>query len=173
MTVAGGSAARHRWVQAALWLLGGLWAARSLQSFSDPDFTSPGSVGDWFAVASISAALGLLPVGVAILLHGSGLGPWTVRSLSLASVVTACTAALANVLEDGFGISSAGAVYFAGVVGTLLVLLAAAAGLAVRGPRVLTLIPIATVVGIVNLERAGGLLVLVAWGCLALRLRPT
>nr|MBA2336807.1 hypothetical protein [Acidimicrobiia bacterium] len=139
-------------------------------SFSNPNFYSPGSVADWFAVASVSIALGLLPVGVWILLQRSNLGPLPVRSLSLASMVTAGTAAVANVVEDGFGVSVAGTAFFVGIVGTLLVLSVAAAGLAVRGPRVLALVPLATVIGMVNLERAGGLLVLIAWGCLALSL---
>lgn len=122
-----------------------------------------------FAVVSLSVALGLLPVGVAILLRGSRLGTWPVRSLGLASVVSAGTAAVANIVEDGFGASWAGTAYFAGVVGTLLVLLVVA--LAVKGPRLLALVPIATVVGMVNLERAGGHIVLIAWGGLALRRR--
>ncbi len=50
-------------------------------------------------------------------------------------------------------------------------LLVAAAGLAVRGPRLLALVPLTTVLGMVTLERAGGLLVLIAWGSLALSLR--
>lgn len=85
-------------------------------------------------------------------------------------MVTAGTAAVANVVEDGFDVSGAGTAFFAGIVGTLLVLLVAAAGLAVCGARVLALVPLATVIGMVNLERAGGLLVLIAWRCLALSL---
>ncbi len=95
----------QRWAQVTLWTLGALWAARSLQSFSNPNFYSPGSVADWFAVASVSIALGLLPVGVWILLQRSNLEPLPVRSLSLAAMVTAGTAAVANVVEDGFGVS--------------------------------------------------------------------
>lgn len=96
---------------------------------------------------SVSIALGLLPVSVWILLQRSDLEPLPVRSLSLASMVTAGTAAVANVVEDGFGVSVAGTASFAGVVGTLLVLLVAAAGLAVRGPRGPALVPLATVIG--------------------------
>ncbi len=162
------SAPAQPWTQGVLWLLGALWAARSLQSFSDPDFTSPNSAADWFAVTSFSAAFGLLPVGVWILLHRSRVGPVSVRVLSVAAVVTAGSAAVANVVEDGFGVSGAGTVYLVGTTGTLLVLLVTAVALAIRGPRSLALVLLATLVGMLNFERGGGLLVLVAWGCLAL-----
>ncbi len=119
-------------------------------------------------MVSLSIALGLLPVGVGILLKHTNLGPLSVRSLSVASIATAGTAAMSNIVEDGFGASWAGTTYLVGVLGTFLVLLVAAAGLAVRGPRLLALVPLATVIGIVNLERGGGLVVLIAWGCLAL-----
>lgn len=151
-----------------LWLLGAAWAARSLQSLSDPDFKSPNSAADWFAVTSFSAAFGLLPVGVWILLHRSLVGPVSVRVLSVAAVVTAGSAAVANVVEDGFGVSRAGSVYLVGTTGTLFVLLVTTVALAIRGPRSLALVLLATLVGMLNFERGGGLLVLVAWGYLAL-----
>jgi hypothetical protein len=152
---------------ALLWLLGLLWAARSLQSFTDPDFTSPGSAADWFAVLSLSVALLLLPAGVWILLERSTIGLGAARLLSLAVGMAADTAAVANLGEDGFGISAAGSVYFAGIAATLLMLVAAAVALAIGGSPVLALVPLATAVGMVNLERGGGVIVLIAWGWFA------
>jgi hypothetical protein len=150
-----------------LWLLGLLWAARSLQSFTDPDFRSPGSAADWFAVGSLSLALLLLPVGGWILLERSTIGLGAARLLSLAVGLAADTAAVANLVEDGFGVSGAGSVYFAGVAATLLALLAVAVALATGGSPLLALVPLATVAGMVNLERGGGALVLIAWGWFA------
>ena len=156
------------WTQGVLWLLGAVWAARSLQSFLDPNFTSPNSAADWFAVISFSVAFALLPVGIWILLHRSHLKPVSVRVLSVAAVVTAGSAAVANVVEDGFGVSEAGTVYLVGATGTLLVLLVTALAVAIRGPRSLALVPLATLFGMLNFERGGGLIVLVAWAWLAL-----
>jgi hypothetical protein len=150
-----------------LWLLGLLWAARSLQSFTDPDFTSPGSAADWLAVGSLSLALLLLPVGVWIMLERSTIGLGAARLLSLTVGLAADTAAVANLVEDGFGVSGAGSVYFAGIAATLLALLAVAVALAIGGSPLLAVVLLATVAGMVNLERGGGVLVLIAWGWFA------
>lgn len=157
--------AEHRaWVVGgAAALLGVLWAVRSIQSFADPDFTDPESIADWWAVASISFALLLLPVGVVGLVGIQNGVRRTTRVLVPVIAVAATSAALANLIEDGGGVDSVGIVYVVAIAVTMAAMVVLSAVLLTGRPMWPGLVAATTVFGIVNLERGGGVLVLLAW----------
>lgn len=152
-----------RAVGAAAVLMGVLWAVRSIQSFADLEFTDPESVADWSSVASVSFALLLLPVGLVGLVEMQTAARRTTRALLPVVAVAATAAALANAIEVGGGIDAAGTVYFVAVTVTMAATVALSVVLLAGRPRWPGLVAAATVVGIINLERGGGVLVLLAW----------
>jgi len=153
-------------------LLGGLWAVRSLQSFADPNFTSPESTSDWWAVISFSLCWILLPAGLALLVRLTQRGGRTTYALLVIGAVAAVTAAIANFVEDGMGVDAAGDVYFVSVSLTMLTMIALAGVLFAGRPRWPGVVVVSTLIGMLNLEAGGGVLVLVAWGAMAIALRP-
>lgn len=153
-------------------LVGLLWAMRSLQSFLEPNFTDPESASDWWAVVTISLALALLPAALALLVVLSqGVGRISLVLLAVAAL-GAVAAAIANVIEDGLGVAGAGNVYYASIVLMMLTLLALAGVLAAGHPRWPGLVVLGSVIGMVLLEKGGGLMILLAWGAAAITLRP-
>lgn len=157
--------------ESVLVLVGVLWGIRSLQSFTDPDFTDPGSILDRWAVVSVSLALALLPAGLAVLIRLVQRGPRTARILLAIVAVGAVTAAIANLVEDGLGVDAAGNVYFVSILATLVALLAAGCVMLAAPPRWPGVVVLSTVVGILLLESGGGLLVLLAWAAAAAAVR--
>ena len=152
-------------------LLGGLWAVRSLQSFAEPNFTDPESTSDWWAVVSFSLCWALLPAGLALLVRLTQRGGRTTHALLAIGAVGAVTAAIANIIEDGMGVDAAGSVYFVSVSLTMLTMIALAGVLLAGQPRWPGVVVLSTLIGMLNLEAAGGVLVLLAWGATAIALR--
>jgi len=152
-------------------LVGVLWAVRSLQSFTEPNFTDPESASDWWAVVSFSLALALLPAGMALLVHLSGRGNRTSRVLLVTAALGAVTAAIANAIEDGLGVDAAGSVYYGSILLLMLTMLALAGVLVARTPRWPGVVILATMIGLVLLELGGGVLILLAWGAATIAVR--
>jgi len=153
-------------------LLGVLWAARSLQSFAEPNFTDPESAYDWWAVVSFSLAFALLPAGLAMLVRLTRRGGRTSLVLLGIAALGAVTTAIANLIEDGMGVDAAGSVYLVSSSLTLLTMIALAGVLLARRPRWPGVVVLGTLVGMLNLELGGGVLVLLVWGAAAFAVRP-
>jgi len=148
------------------------WAVRSLQSFTDPNYTDPETASDWWAVVSFSLALALLPAGMALLVGLSEHGKPTSRVLLVIAALAAVTAAVANVVEDGLGVDAAGSVYYGSVLLLTLTMLVLTGVLGARSPRWPGVVVFATLVGLVMLELGGGVLILLVWGAAAIAVRP-
>ena len=116
-------------------LVGVLWGMRSLQAFTDPNFTDPETVADWWAVVSWSLCLALLPAGLALLVRLSQRGGRASYVMLVIAALGAVTAAIANVIEDGMGVDAAGSVYFVSVSLMMLTMIALAGVLLAGRPR--------------------------------------
>ncbi|MDQ3028660.1 MAG: hypothetical protein M3R09_01225 [Actinomycetota bacterium] len=145
---------------------------RSLQSFTEPNFTDPESASDWWAVISVSLGLALLPAGIALLVglvqHGNRIS----GVLLVLAALGAVTAAIANLVEDGLGVEAAGSVYYGSILVLLVAMLALAGVLVIRPPRWPGVVVLATLIGLVLLESGGGFLILLVWGAAAIAVRP-
>jgi hypothetical protein len=157
-------------------VLGLLWALRSLQSvIAEPNLQDPEGLADWWAVVSISAALALLPAGLAVLVWLNPDGPRITRVLVPVAAVGGVTAAVANLVESGGGVGEAGTVYLVSILLTMLTMVVLGIVLLATRPRWPGLVVLSTVIGMLLLERGGGVLVLIAWVPVALtagRQRP-
>jgi hypothetical protein len=86
----------------------------------------------------------------------------------------AVPAAIANVVEDGMGVEAAGSVYLISVSLTMLTMIALAGVLLAGRPRWSGVPVLTTLIGMLNLEAGGGILVLAMWGATAMAVRsPT
>lgn len=153
-------------------LLGVLWAVRSLQSFTDPNFTDPAGASDWLAVVGVSLGLALLPVGLVLLLGLSRCGGRISRVLLVIAALGAVVAAIANFVEVGLGVEAAGSVYYVAISLMMLTLLGLAAFLAAGHPRWPAVVVFGTLIGLVLLESGGGVLILVVWAAAAIAVPP-
>lgn len=149
-------------------LVGGLWCMRSLQAFTDPNFTDPESGADWWAVISFSLAFAVLPAGLILLVRLSHRGGRTTGVLLAIAALAAVTAAIANVIEDGAGVDAAGNVYFVSTILVLPTMIGLAGVLLASRPRWPGVVVAGTLVGMLNLELGGGVLVLLVWVAAAL-----
>lgn len=149
-----------------LWLATGcVWATRSLLEFAGPDYREPVTALDWTAVWAFSIALILLAPSVILL---GRLAPSS--KVTIAAVVVAAgalVAGLANGIEDGFGVEAGGVVYVVGFVVAWLGLAVLAVMFGIDGRARLVLLAAALVVGIALFTVGGGLIVLAAFGSLA------
>ena len=152
-------------LRAALFTFVGVaWCVRSLQSFSDPNYTDPVSAADSFAVFSYSAAL--FATALALPLFAQMVGGRAVFRVSLVPAVGAALAGLGNLLEDALQVGLAGVFYGAGAGLTWVGLIAFTVAIAVSGRgrrRLLAAVPAATLIGWSQFESGGGVLVLAAW----------
>ena len=150
-----------------LWLLtGALWAAMSLVQFAHPNYWDPVTALDWSSIWIYSAAL--LSLAASVLLLGR-LAP-SRRVMIAATVVAigALGAGVANALEDGNGVSWMGTIYVLGVLTAGIGLLPLAIAFQ-RVPRSrLAGITAAVFLGVLTSTLGGGLIVLTAFGSLAL-----
>lgn len=149
-------------------LTGIAWAARSVLSLWSPNYHAPATMLDWLAVVSFSVALLLLSVAI---WPFARLVPSTFH-VHLTTGLAACASAMAgaaNFIEDGLrmNVNAAGTVYAVGAVVAALSLVGLAVAVAAAGRWRLALVPLATAVGFGLVERGGGLIVLAAWGALA------
>jgi hypothetical protein len=151
--------------RAALFTFVGVaWCVRSLQSFTDPQYTDPVTASDWFAVFSYSAAL--FATALALPLFAQLIGGRAVFRVSLVPAVAATLTGLCNLLEDGLQIGAVGLFYGVGAGLTWVGLIALTVAIAVSGRgrrRLLAAVPAATVIGWSLFESGGGVLVLAAW----------
>ncbi len=143
-----------------------LWASRSLQTFSEPNFTDPQTIGDWWAVVSLSLALALLAPAVRFLV---ALQEATAVRRILVTLVgaAAVTVAVANLVKDWTGVESASFLYFFGLMVLLPGLLILGFVCLTRRPKWPALILVFTAAGMVNMELGGGVLILIAWAPVA------
>lgn len=149
-----------RWVVALL--VADAWALRSLLGFADPAFYHPVNAIDFAAVYLYSMALALQPLSLALLYALSGRRR-SVGILAAILTVAAVLTAIANVLEDGFGLKGFGLVYVLGAAPFFYGQAVLAVLLASRAPRELALVPLGLFLGTFAFERGGGLLVVIAW----------
>jgi hypothetical protein len=132
---------------------------------------APLSVSDWVAVLSFSIALALLAPGM-ILLAELGGRSRAVNGGCILVAVGAIVAAVANIIEDGLGVAMFGEVFAVGLGGILVGLPFLAIVFALRRPRWLAAVALATFVGIfASSQAAGGFLVLAAWLAVAVAIR--
>jgi hypothetical protein len=143
----------------AVFIAAGLvWAFRSLQSFTDPQFTDPQSLNDWAAVLALSLAMWLL-VPALLVLPQPSVARWAARFAAAAAAVVG----LANLAEDGFDVESAGVGFALGNAVLLLSCVAMSVLCLAKSPRWAAVVPAATVIGLLQLENAGGLVILLGW----------
>ena len=145
--------------------VGLVWGFRSLQSFSDPQFSDPHNVNDWVAVLALTLAMWLVAPAL-LLLPQPAAARWPARCAAAAAVVVG----LANLMEDGFGVEGAGIGFGLGNAVLLLSCVAMSALCLIKSPRWAAVVPVATAVGLLLLENAGGLLVLAVWWFAAWRI---
>ncbi len=143
-------------------ITGVLWCARSLASLTDPAFTDPETAWDWFAVVSFSAALAVL--AMALLSFARLVGGRAPMGFAVIAATGAGIGAVGNLIEDGLQVEWAGDwLYLPGVLLLLLGLVGLTVAVAVSGRGVARFVPAATLIGMLLLERGGGVLVLAAW----------
>lgn len=152
-------------------LVGLLWGVRSLQAFAEPNFTDPESVSDWWAVVSFSLCWALLPAGLALLVRLTRRRGRATQVLLVMAALGAVTAAIANVVEDGMGVDAAGNAFLVSVSLTMLTMIALTGVLLTGRPRWPGGVVLATLIGMLNLEAGGGVLVLAVWGAAAMAVR--
>ena len=151
-----------------IWLLTGIaWASRSAIAFTPTNYQDPGTILDWAAVWTYTAALILLAPSV--LLLGRLAGSRSVDAVATVTAIAAIVAGVANLLEDGLGMTHLGVFYVAGFLTALLSLLPLAFTLwRARAPR-LALLTLVLFLGIATFTLGGGMIVLGAFAALALR----
>lgn len=136
---------------------GTAWLARGIQSFWEPNFSDPESAADWLAVVLITAGLMAILPAVYVLTSGMPRSRTTLGAVLLAGV-GGIVAGVANLAEDGAGVSAAGGLYLFGTLAAFLGLLALAVLLFRRSEWVLGAVALMTVVGLLNLETFGAAL---------------
>lgn len=149
---------------AGLYLATGLtWTGRSLlEVMAHPDYWDPATTIDWIAVWTYSLALSLTAVSVPFVARDARAG----RLVGVIALIVGCAAGLAaigNAMEDGFDVGAASTVYVIGALGTLIGLLALAAGLWIRDRPRSALVVVLMMVGLASQSLGLGWLVLI--GC--------
>lgn len=103
-------------VRAALFTAAGLlWAAISVLALTDPGYTYPAYVGDWFKVGIFSASLFLFDLAFPVL--AQVIGTRSIVRRSLVAAAGAVIAGVSNLLEDGLRLDWA---FFGFILGTLV-----------------------------------------------------
>lgn len=160
-------------LRAALFtVVGVVWCANSLHSFTDPEYMDPESASDWFAVLSFSA--GLFALAFALPMLARLIGGRVVFRVSLVPAAGAALAGLSNLFEDALHWAgppgSSGWAFWLFILGTAvtvvgLVAFTVVVAVAGRGRlRLLAAVPAATLIDVLFLHEAGGgVLVLAAW----------
>jgi len=122
------------------------------------------------SVLSFSVALALLAAGAYVIGQLSGGG----RAIVVAAWVTglgALVASVANVIEDGLGVSAFGQIFSLGVLGIIAGLFGLAILLTSTRRWFLACLAAATLIGVFGSNEAGGgYVILAAWSIAAVRL---
>lgn len=153
-------------VSRIVWVVtGAVWAARSLLEFAHPDYWKPVTALDWSAVWLFSVCWLLLAPSMLLL----GRLASSRRVMTVAAVVAtgALLAGGANAIEDGFGVKALGTLYVIGSLTAWLGLLPLAAMLQQARYSRLTRLVVALSLGSMLFTVGGGVIVLVAFGSLA------
>lgn len=159
---------RARLVPAICVTVGVLWAARSLLALAGARSSDPTSAVDWLGVLCYSAALVALAPGLSALQAVAGRFHDSARALARLVAVGALVAAAGNLLASVTDIPWASvAVYLPGVLGVAWGLVGLAVALALTRRRAAALVALATLLGLLLLDRGGGLVVLFAWAAVA------
>ncbi len=149
-----------RSVQAALVIAFGItWAVRSAIGLQDPQYYDPVTALDYAAVWTYSAALAL-SAGVVWL---TGWLARTHRPSALSAMVVGAgllVAAVANAIEDGFGMKWVGTIYIVGAMVGGYGLFVLAGTLAYAGARFLAVAALTMILGFILLGSVGGFFVL-------------
>ena len=152
-------------LRAALFAVVGVgFFVRWLQGFTNPNYQTPASVSDWFAVLSFSASLIALAFALPILARLTG--ERVVFRVSLIPAVGAALGGVSNLLEDGLQLGWAFWLFVLSLwinVFGLAALAVVVAFIGRGGRRLFAAIPAATLVGQLLFPIVGGVLMLAAW----------
>jgi hypothetical protein len=147
--------------------VGVLWALRSGLELASPDASNPVSAVDWLVVLLTSVALASLAPGALAL--GTLAEPTTwFRTAGGAIAVSGILAAVGNLLDNALQVRSGTLIWALGASGLFAALIALTFALLAEQPRTLARVPPLTIAGIATVPVGGGLLVLAAWGWLAM-----
>ncbi len=150
-----------------IWVLTGLaWAATSLLALAGPQYWDPVTTLDWTAVWVYTAAW--LLFAPAIILLGRLASSRVVMTVAVVCAIGAVVAGGANALEDGFGVDGAGSWYVLGFLAVVLYLVPLALMLWRAQCRRLAGLTLGLFLGILLFTLGGGLIILAAFGALAI-----
>lgn len=151
-----------------VWLLtGGVWATHALVGFTDPEYWNPVTALDFAAVWLYSA--GFLTLALTAILLGRLVPTRQVQRAAIVMAIAALVTGVANGIEDGLGVKTAGSVYVIGALALLVGTLALVVALARAGPPRLAWMAGGLAIGLLLVSIGGGLVILGTLGGLALR----
>lgn len=151
-----------------VWLLtGGIWATQALVGFAEPDYWNPVTTLDFAAVWLYSA--GFLTLALTVTLLGRLVPARSVRLAAIAMAIAALVTGVANGIEDGLGVKTAGTVYVIGALALLVCTLVLVVALARAGHPRLAWMMGGVAIGLLLVSGGGGLVILGMLGALAVR----
>jgi hypothetical protein len=156
-----------RSIRRVAWLVAGAtWAALSMVDLAHPDYWDPITPLDWTAVWLFSVALVLFAPAVVLL--GRLVPSRRVLKVALMVGIASIVAGVANAVEDGFGVGAWGTPYVIGFLTAWFGLLALAGAMRQARHTRLAAAVVGLTVGVALFPLGGGVIVLVAFGGLAL-----
>lgn len=151
-----------------VWLLtGGVWATHALVGFAEPEYWNPVTTLDFAAVWLYSA--GFLTLALTATLLGRLVPTRSVRRAAIVMAIAALVTGVANGIEDGLGVKTAGTVYVIGALALLVGTLVLVVALARDGPARLAWMTGGLAIGLLLVSIGGGLVILGMLGALAVR----
>lgn len=154
-------------VDRLIWILTGIaWAGSTVLQLGPARYWDPGSVLDYTAVFTYTAAWCLLGPSVILLTRDT---TKAARRISMVAAAGAILTGVANGVEDGLGVPSAGAFYVIGFFVGWLALLPLALAIGRAKLSRLALVPLLLFSGIILLTSVGGFLILGLLTALAVR----
>ena len=150
------------------WLVaGGLWAARSLIGFQNPEYWNPVTTLDFVSIWLFSACF--LTLAPAILLITRLAPVRAVNAIAAVVALAAVGAGIANGAEDGLDVRWAGTLYILGSLTTFFGTLALGIALASAGYRRLGVLVAVIFVGFLLFTVGGGFVMLASFAAVAAR----
>jgi hypothetical protein len=151
-----------------VWLLtGGVWATQALVGFAEPDYWDPVTTLDFAAVWLYSA--GFLTLALTVTLLGRLVPTRSVRRAAIVMAIAALVTGVANGIEDGLGVKTAGTVYVIGALALLISTLVLVVALGRAGLARLAWMTGGLAFGLLLVSTGGGLIILGMLGALAVR----